>query len=83
MRRVGGKRGGRGERRRARRAVGWARRVAGGRCRGWRACQPSAAARVRAHRAAREGRGRGGYGACLLYASDAADEMQCVDLGGR
>ena len=23
------------------------------------------------------------YGACLLYTSDAADDMQCVDLGGR
>ena len=22
-------------------------------------------------------------GACLLYTSDAADDMQCVDLGGR
>ncbi len=21
--------------------------------------------------------------ACLLYTSDAADDMQCVDLGGR
>ena len=24
-----------------------------------------------------------GYRACLLYTSDAADDMQCVDLGGR
>ena len=23
------------------------------------------------------------FGACLLYTSDAADDMQCVDLGGR
>ena len=23
------------------------------------------------------------YRACLLYTSDAADDMQCVDLGGR
>ena len=23
------------------------------------------------------------YNACLLYTSDAADDMQCVDLGGR
>ena len=23
------------------------------------------------------------YLACLLYTSDAADDMQCVDLGGR
>ena len=23
------------------------------------------------------------YGSCLLYTSDAADDMQCVDLGGR
>ena len=23
------------------------------------------------------------YSACLLYTSDAADDMQCVDLGGR
>ena len=22
-------------------------------------------------------------GTCLLYTSDAADDMQCVDLGGR
>jgi len=24
-----------------------------------------------------------GYQSCLLYTSDAADDMQCVDLGGR
>ena len=23
------------------------------------------------------------YTTCLLYTSDAADDMQCVDLGGR
>ena len=23
------------------------------------------------------------YDGCLLYTSDAADDMQCVDLGGR
>ena len=23
------------------------------------------------------------YVSCLLYTSDAADDMQCVDLGGR
>ena len=23
------------------------------------------------------------YEVCLLYTSDAADDMQCVDLGGR
>ena len=23
------------------------------------------------------------YKTCLLYTSDAADDMQCVDLGGR
>ena len=23
------------------------------------------------------------FGSCLLYTSDAADDMQCVDLGGR
>ena len=23
------------------------------------------------------------FGLCLLYTSDAADDMQCVDLGGR
>ena len=23
------------------------------------------------------------YSCCLLYTSDAADDMQCVDLGGR
>ena len=23
------------------------------------------------------------YETCLLYTSDAADDMQCVDLGGR
>ena len=23
------------------------------------------------------------YNTCLLYTSDAADDMQCVDLGGR
>ena len=23
------------------------------------------------------------YPSCLLYTSDAADDMQCVDLGGR
>ena len=27
----------------------------------------------------KKGRGDG----CLLYTSDAADDMQCVDLGGR
>ena len=25
----------------------------------------------------------GEYNICLLYTSDAADEMQCVDFGGR
>ena len=25
----------------------------------------------------------GGCNSCLLYTSDAADDMQCVDLGGR
>ena len=25
----------------------------------------------------------GVYNICLLYTSDAADDMQCVDLGGR
>ena len=25
----------------------------------------------------------GATGNCLLYTSDAADDMQCVDLGGR
>src|SRR5450756_891114 len=25
----------------------------------------------------------GGYGGCLLYTSDAADDLLCVDLGGR
>src|SRR5450756_1403157 len=30
------------------------------------------------------GRGRhGAPGACLLYTSDAADDLLCVDLGGR
>ena len=24
-----------------------------------------------------------GFGACLLYTSDAADDLLCVDLGGR
>ena len=24
-----------------------------------------------------------GYGTCLLYTSDAADDLLCVDLGGR
>ena len=27
--------------------------------------------------------GHGPYGACLLYTSDAADDLLCVDLGGR
>ena len=26
---------------------------------------------------------REGYYACLLYTSDAADDLLCVDLGGR
>ena len=25
----------------------------------------------------------GGHGGCLLYTSDAADDLLCVDLGGR
>ena len=29
------------------------------------------------------GRGRGLYQRCLLYTSDAADDLLCVDLGGR
>ncbi|CZR99494.1 tRNA dimethylallyltransferase [Clostridioides difficile] len=27
--------------------------------------------------------GHGLFNDCLLYTSDAADDMQCVDLGGR
>src|SRR5450756_3189915 len=30
-----------------------------------------------------EGRQRGGVQGCLLYTSDAADDLLCVDLGGR
>ena len=30
-----------------------------------------------------EPRGTRIFGPCLLYTSDAADDMQCVDLGGR
>ena len=30
-----------------------------------------------------ETRQGGGKGACLLYTSDAADDLLCVDLGGR
>ena len=29
------------------------------------------------------GRPQGGLAACLLYTSDAADDLLCVDLGGR
>ena len=41
---------------------------------------------VSARRGHRVGKGRGGAGqcgVCLLYTSDAADDLLCVDLGGR
>ena len=45
--------------------------------------RPWASVRGHRNRAARPARRRTVGGACLLYTSDAADDLPCVDLGGR